>query len=275
MYGSVGDDGDFDSLAKRVEKNSEILAYNVPQVSKLMGKLGTSQDSTELRGSIHALIASSRNIIKENARDIKRLRDAKFQASGSSSDTDKTKRKSLAEKLNTTAQIWAKKFQEIADEFPTKERQYPMAVMASTTSVNPFASVQEDDRTFRQATGQPIEDDDEPRLLSEQEHRYTDYDEIYIRDREKATKEVHQSMVGLNQVMIDMSTLVHEQDDDIQSIDLHIKQAVHHSNKGVIELQKAEEHQKTGGRRTCCIIGVIILIIVCVLLLLSITTSFI
>jgi len=287
---------DFESISKRLEKNNDLMAYNVPQVSKLLTKLGTGQDSSELRLNIRNLLSSTKKMMKENMLLTKKIRDPKILSPTSNNATtieaEKKKRKTTVDKLNTTFQIWLKKFNEVSEQVTTKERLYPLLSspssslltvptgesdghrrFSSATALNPFTSSQDDEGvlTATKDNRASLSNDNNATAQRYGEEVFSEFDREIIEERERQVKEVHKSMVGLNQVMIDMSTLVHDQENDIQSIEEHISNSVSYTSKGVKELQKAEEHQKASKYKTCCIIGVIILIVVCACLLLAIS----
>eukprot|EP01102_Stenamoeba_stenopodia_P020123 TRINITY_DN7748_c0_g1_i2.p1 TRINITY_DN7748_c0_g1~~TRINITY_DN7748_c0_g1_i2.p1 ORF type:complete len:340 (+),score=96.61 TRINITY_DN7748_c0_g1_i2:128-1147(+) len=290
---------DYDAISKRIEKNNDLVAYNIPQISKLLSKLGTGQDSSELRLNMRNLLSNTKKMMKENTLLLKKIRDSKiinqFDASyndnSNALESEKKRRKINVDKMNTTFQIWLKKFNEVSEQVTTKERTYQLLLSSSsslltplgsgsthasssTTGLNPFTSSQDDDSIVTRGVISGGSNNATAYMQPQQhEEVFSDLDRITIEEREKQVKEVHKSMVGLNQVMIDMSTLVHDQENDIQSIEEHITNSVSYTTKGLRELQKAEEHQKESKSKTCCIVGVIILIVVCACLLLALSLT--
>jgi len=66
-------------------------------------------------------------------------------------------------------------------------------------------------------------------------------EEVIIQEREKAAKDVHKQMVGINQVFNDMALLVREQGETVDNIESSIENAKVTTRRGVDELQQAEQ----------------------------------
>mmetsp|Transcript_4976 Transcript_4976/g.18024 ORF Transcript_4976/g.18024 Transcript_4976/m.18024 type:complete len:332 (+) Transcript_4976:228-1223(+) len=92
-----------------------------------------------------------------------------------------------------------------------------------------------------------------------------------IRERHEAVMELERGLAELNQMFLDLASLVEHQGDMIDNIGHSVATAKEYTEQGVVALEQAHEYQKSARKKTCCImmivlgIGVVIVVVVVIL----------
>jgi syntaxin 1B/2/3 len=76
---------------------------------------------------------------------------------------------------------------------------------------------------------------------------------------------LERNVIELSELFKDLANLVDLQQDTIDNIEHHIKNAVHDTNKGVEALGEAEGYQKKAKKRQCCILMIVLLVLVVIM----------
>lgn len=115
------------------------------------------------------------------------------------------------------------------------------------------------------------EDEDDANLLNlKQDQLQTNRaNKQLINEREQEITHVVRSIEDLNEVFKNLATMIVDQGTVLDRIDYNIEKVAVHVDHGLVELQKAQKHQKTNKKMYC--IGILILILVFMLSLLVLT----
>jgi len=255
-FTSRSDPQDFHSSASaqaRIYKQIEQISTNVPQISKMLQRIGTTQDGNELRENLRNLIGKTRNIVKEANQDIKDF-----------SHEDGPKNKILQAKLMKDFQMWCQKFQEVTKLSAQKEREIPLPSKANNSRTMP-ASPFSHDNDFQQ------EEEEKKALLSNARMQFVqlendrEFNEMQIEEREQGIKEIETTILEVNEITRDLSHLVHEQGRMIDNIESHIDTTVQQTAIGLQEISKAADHQNTGRKNLCCILLILVIAMIVII----------
>lgn len=94
-----------------------------------------------------------------------------------------------------------------------------------------------------------IEDYDRTQQILEHE------DELaQIKERNERIQQIERDMLNVNEIFRDLATIVHEQGEQVDSIESHVELAGVQISKGNEQLQRAKHYQKSARKRLCCIL---------------------
>jgi syntaxin 7 len=116
-----------------------------------------------------------------------------------------------------------------------------------------------------------------------------EFQNAIIREREEGIKQIEATIHEVNEIFIDLATLVQEQAPMIgivadlllclctyhssqDNIESHIDSAVSSTSKGVAELRQAAAYQDSARTKMCCIILIVLVIVAIVVLALVLGT---
>jgi len=243
--------------AELVTNNINQLNSNIPQIQKILFKLGTPQDSDELRDSLRILIGKTRDLIRDTSQALRQ-----FSTELESSPGDRSKNKLLQGRLTKDFQNCCQKFQDLSRQSAQKERDFPLPKPSASRGrgVNIFDDSQ-----------QPEE---KKALLSErtqfvQVEYDREFNEFQISDREKGIKEIETAMLEVNEISRDLNNLVFEQGKMIDNIESHIDTTVHETTVAVEEVRAADQYDRSGRSKICwivCIITVVLIVVLVIIL---------
>jgi syntaxin 1B/2/3 len=89
-----------------------------------------------------------------------------------------------------------------------------------------------------------------------------------IQERHDAVKEIERNLIELNQIFMDMATLVEAQGEQLNDIEQHVNKASSFVERGTHQLKIAKDHQRN--TRKCVCIGIALMIILILIVLLPI-----
>jgi len=236
-----------------VHKNIEQLSVNVPQISKMLAKLGTSQDSNELRYSLRTLIGRTRDLIRETNQEIRQLSNGP------------EKNKMLQSKLAKDFQTWCQRFQDVSKLSAQKEREFPLLKNQSFSrgsGMTPF-SLNTDNSQELEKTA--LLSDSRTQFVQIESDR--EFNEMQIAEREKGIKEIETAMLEVNEITRDLANLVTEQGRLVDNIESHINTTYIETQLGVEEIRAANEYDKRGRSKMCWIIVIITVAVIVALLI--------
>jgi len=257
--------GESDQLIQLISNNIKQINYNVSQITKMVNVMGVpNKDSHELRVQLRDIIDATRKMALETNKSLKDL----SQLPGA----DPQESRKQQTKLKTDFQSCLERFQAISKTAGKKA--------SSSVPPKPFQTQQP---TLAGATPWHEEDEeDEQQSLIEAQKRQqlqqldsdSEFQTAIISEREEGIKEIERSIQEVNDIFVDLATLVNEQAPMIDNIESHIDSAVYATGKGVVELRKASEYQDSARTKMCCIIVIILIIVAIVVLALVLGISF-
>eukprot|EP01114_Cavostelium_apophysatum_P015761 TRINITY_DN4364_c0_g1_i2.p1 TRINITY_DN4364_c0_g1~~TRINITY_DN4364_c0_g1_i2.p1 ORF type:complete len:319 (+),score=63.04 TRINITY_DN4364_c0_g1_i2:205-1161(+) len=242
------------------------LSNNVTQIEQMSKKLGTPRDSSQLREEMTSLIHRTREDARNVADSLKY-----FGLSSQSSD-----KRIAQQKLAKDLQYWLQRFQEVSRQAGEREKSTP--IPSPSVSNNPPQrgpgprGNQRQQQTFQTNSAYAYQDDDEDEERSglvdshrkQEQFRIANeaaFQNALIEERDRDIVEIEKTVGEVNEIFRDLSTLVVEQGQMIDSIESNIESAVHDTDRGVEEIEKANNYQKKSRTKLCCILLIITLLL--------------
>jgi len=242
------------TLANTITNEIKQLASNVTQIEQLSKNIGTSKDNIQLRENLRTLIANTRELAKSTTDNVK-IYDSTERGGGSD-------KRILQQKLTKDLQTWLKKFQEVYKFCTEKESKTPLAEKPIKKESLPSTfPVNNNDNNFYTSKM-----DVENQTILEQERTYQmkneqEFQNALIAEREKGIKDIEKSVLEVNEIFRDLSNIVVEQGVMIDSIESNIEVSVQATDKGVEELTKASDYQKSSRTKMCCFLLIILIVV--------------
>jgi len=228
-----------------------------------MRQIGTNKDGVALRDKLNSLISSTRELTRSAAENVKLF--------GNRNGNDKDQR-IVQQKLAKDLQFWLQKFQEAYKIASDKEQSTP--IPQNNNSSSPSSSSSRNNRsaqTFPVNNNYEYDHDDglESKGLMDESRRQEqfqrqntiDFQNNLILDRDKDIRDIERQVVEVNEIFRDISTLVVEQGQMIDSIESNIESGVQNTTKGVEDIQKASKYQRSSRNKLCCLALIILIIL--------------
>jgi len=233
-----------------VYNNIQTFSSNVTTLTKTISKIGTNQDSSQVREIIEDLINKTAVLAREIKQGIEQL-----------SKTITKEKKAELMKLTGDFQIWVQKFQDDGKSYGNKKERTPVPQQQQQQQYqNEFMPNNDyrnnnDEEAFLQKKQQLVEVEND-----------REFNEQIIRERHQGIKEIETKVVELNEMFRDLSIIVDEQGVEIDNIESHISNAEQYTSQGVEEVASAEKKQRSARTKMCCIALIIVVIIGVVIL---------
>lgn len=133
-----------------------------------------------------------------------------------------------------------------------KERASKAALEEAASGQSPSAEGQQQLQTL-----------EEPRLAQQDE---VDYQENLIIEREGEIRQIEQSVGELNELFRDVATLVRDQGDLIDAIDVNVENTLTDTRGADVELRSASRYQKAARNKACCLLLILAIVVLIVVL---------
>ena len=229
------------------ELTDAIRAYqeHITGISRLSRKLGSREDSRNLRDNIHVHMDKGRVCMTSITIQLKSFSSFVSKATGQ----QKIKRRAAQRKLVRDFKTQVKQYEKYSKSASALEEQSEVR-----GSSQDYCTPNSEASMF--ASGDPVlyEETEENQRLLGQEAILND--EI-IAERQQAMRSVHQSVQQVNEIFSDLADLVEEQHEEIVTIDSEARDAYDKTKNGVGELGKASEYQQSTNNKMKWILGII------------------
>jgi syntaxin 16 len=87
-----------------------------------------------------------------------------------------------------------------------------------------------------------------------------------VNQRDQEITNIAKSIEELAQIFKELAVLVIDQGTILDRIDFNMESAVEHAKEGIVQLQKAEEHQKNSMALRCIVLLVVLIIIMIIVI---------
>jgi len=247
---SKGGTSEYNRLCGCVSNNIQAINKNVATIQKLVDKLGTSEDKSQLQSRLQQTEQATQKLAKETHSYLKQLPHL-----FGDSPSDRRQRKIQVDKLTdnfSTALNSFQRVQRIAAEKEKESVSRARSISAGMPSASPMGGYNDEhgltthDRT---AGGFGIQVQEEEEISVE-----------LIEERERAIRQLEADIVGVNEIFRDLASMVYEQGDMIDSIEANVDSAAVHVEDANVQLQKASHYQKAARKKMCCILVVLVVV---------------
>ncbi|KAJ4501957.1 SNAP receptor [Exophiala dermatitidis] len=225
------DDPEFQDFTESLSTKLFELTSNISRLSNQLAK----RDTERVRERVHDLLEETREGFKEVGEGVKRVQ--------AWPDLNKLSRE-FASALS--------EFQVVQRRAIEKERASKAALEEATSAQSPSAEGQQQLQTL-----------EEPRLAQQDE---VDYQENLIIEREGEIRQIEQSVGELNELFRDVATLVRDQGDLIDAIDVNVENTLTDTRGADVELRSASRYQKAARNKACCLLLILAIVLLIIIL---------
>ncbi|AOA62833.1 Vacuolar t-SNARE [Komagataella phaffii CBS 7435] len=252
-----------------LRQTSLILSSFVEDVSmfgKLQQQLGTKRDNERLRGQIESSI--SKCDLQET-----RLRQVTSELESNSYQNDSPNVKYKENKLLNEASRILKNYQSLKIAYDEKISSIKVreAFEQNTRQANEAALEQEQHNLETETTPlisnqiQKI-DDKHQSALNQAE---VSYHSVLINQRSEAIQDIHTGVGEINAIFKDLGTLVQQQGQNIDTIEVNMMSHANNNQEATHELIKADNYQKKKRKWSCALLLALVIVLVLVLAIIS------
>ncbi|XP_062896641.1 t-SNARE domain-containing protein 1 [Mobula hypostoma] len=259
------DPNEIQEVFEELTTNIFRINSNVTSLEKSLQALGTPNDTQELRDGLHTTQQETNKTISSSTKYIKQL----SEIVRGSSRREWLQLDRLKNQLSDSIQRYGALQKKVAEK---SRALFPATLKNRQIAENPFTEVSDEDEFLGrghskwQATAEPS---DRGQAQSQAFLSEVTEDEVEsIKQREEALLQIEADMLDVNQIIKDLALLVHEQGENIDSIEANIERAATNVDTANEQLMKASQHQKRARKMKCCfllatlvILAVIIIII--------------
>ncbi|KAF9005543.1 t-SNARE [Cyathus striatus] len=244
------EDSAFESLQSSLSLQVFKMNANVQGILKLVDQLGTAKDSASLRKTLHDLTETTRAMAKRGSEDLKHL---------SSIQATLPHKKTALQKTSHDLQMSLVAFQRAQQVSAERQRTVVQGVKLAVEDEPEAHSGHEQASTPQeQRQAQILQAQLSPHELA--------YQESVIQEREAEIREIETGIHELSEIFRDLGTLVNQQGDMIDNIELNISSVAADTGAASEELHTAAAYQRKAGQRAACLMIILAIVVGVVLL---------
>jgi len=259
---TTGVPSDQDELFSFISNSITDLTQSLHRIQQLVNTIGGPRDSREIRLQVNHMMTQANQLSKEVAKSMKSLDAYDGQSK------EMKNRKLLKSKLVKDFQGVAAQLKMVVEQAAKKEKDFPLKESANNSG------------TFGNTRSQvDMEETPDPRRQEEQIkfqqlEEATDFNVKLIQERDQNIREVEKAVIEVNEIFVDLASLVQEQGTMIDNIESNIVEAHHQVESGTQELHKASNYQKSARGKMCILAGIIVTVVgIAVLVVYFLSTS--
>ncbi|KAF9211044.1 hypothetical protein CPC16_010909 [Podila verticillata] len=246
VFGNVTP-ADYDRKVKEISDQVFRISSNITSIQRLVGYVGTSKDTEEIRSKLLDVTEQTRVQVKVTSENIKYL--TTFEGSG---------KKLEYQKVSKDFQKVLVEFQKVQRISAEKQREFVHKARLIKNEYPEDEGVDTDD--------QPLMDDAQRRLQLLVVDNELEYNESMIVQREDEIREIEQGITELNEIFRDLGAMVHEQGSMLDSIEANVASVTMTTHAAAEELVVAAEHQKAAQSKSCYLLMIAAIVTAVILL---------
>uniref|UniRef100_V9L341 t-SNARE domain-containing protein 1-like protein n=1 Tax=Callorhinchus milii TaxID=7868 RepID=V9L341_CALMI len=263
------DPNEIQEVFQELTANIFRINTNVTSLEKSLPALGTPSDTQQLRDGLHSTQQETNKTISSSTKYIKQL----LEIVRGSSRREWLQLDRLKNQLSDSVQRYGQVQKKVAEK---SKAFLPSGQKGRQSAKNNFTEISDEDAFLGrgssswQTPGQPQDpaQSQDQAFLSE----ITEEELENVKEREEAILQIEADMLDVNQIIKDLAMLVHEQGDNIDSIEANIERAASNVDAANEQLAKASQHQKRARKMKCCFIlsGLVILTVTIIIIVVSV-----
>jgi len=254
---------DFQRLTQNVGTNIQKILQNVASMQRMIAQIGTPQDNQQLQSQLHQIQHYTGQLAKDSAKHLKDLNGAVRAQRGAATTSEQRQRRLQFDSLQDDFTKALNSFQQVQTQAAQKEKDViKKARNNSGMLAGPGGKsgnlINIDDDTSGGASGGQMSGQSKTQMLLEEEANLQE-----LQEREKSIHQLESDIVDMNTIFKDLATMVHEQGEMVDSIEVHVSEAQVRVGEGTQQLRQAEEYKNKARKKKLilAIIGFIVLAI--------------
>lgn len=250
-YGAVQEykDNPYDNAGYSVDEEFSQITRNIESINKganiieqAAKVIGTDRDSGHAGDKIHRVSQDTSKTVSSTTKLFVLL---------SSKRLDRTQ-KLLLEKVKNNFQESVQRFQTLQKNVTDKVKNTRRVEKPKPT--NAWLEDDNDDKPIL-----PVEENSKRLQLLAQD-QVIDDDLLLIREREDQIRELESDVLDVNEIFRDLAAMIHEQGEQIDTIEANVETAHTHVDEGREQLVKASSYQQKSRKKLCCLVVIFIII---------------
>ncbi|XP_026480583.1 syntaxin-12-like [Ctenocephalides felis] len=227
------------NLSENIITNIYTVNSSWRTLEKALNNIGTRKDNQSLREKIHTTQLSANQLISATSRDLQRLTQVVRRGN--------KQQKLQAERLTSDLREAVERYSLMQKKIAEKMKQHLKFPNQSVSSAE--ETIQNDI-------------DDQARLLQAQRQiqNEQEFERDMLLEREARVKQIEADVLDVNQIMRELSALVHTQGEAIDTIEGSIENAAIDVEAGNSELRKAAQLQNKNRKKLLILIAIALLI---------------
>jgi t-SNARE complex subunit (syntaxin) len=255
---------ELDGIIDKTSKQLELFGALVSQFDIQRKQVGTRRDNARLRANIDVLISKIANmesairILIDNVASVVNNN----QAGGTHKRLNITKKQIvIKERLESEFNGLHKQLQVTTRAYREKKKQNPLREANETTPLIEEHNQQQVQLQQQHQQQQQIQEEQ----INETELQYH---LLLTEERNQEINQINEGILEINSIFKDLGELVHQQGDQLDTIEENVLQLSGHTQQAQTELVKANEYQRKKGKWSCiilvalCIVGLVIVLAV-------------
>ncbi|XP_014674187.1 PREDICTED: syntaxin-7-like isoform X1 [Priapulus caudatus] len=237
----------FARLSQTVSSNIQKIQQNVSQIQRMVGQLGTSQETEMLWDKLGQIQHYTNHLAKDTSKNLKDL----SSLGPSSSQSDQRIRKMQVERLT-------KDFSDALGSFQSTQRRVAERERESVARTRAQSSSKAGD--FDNGTDHTLVSIPGPRAPQQMQAQIDDTDVELLQERENSIRQLENDIQDVNVIFKDLGMLVHEQGEIVDSIEANIEQGAIQVEEGTRQIRKAADYQTRSRKKCFCIVVILIVL---------------
>jgi len=232
----------------------------------MITQIGTPQDNQQLQAQLHQIQHYTGQLAKDSAKHLKDLNGAVRQGrAGAPATSEQRQRRLQFESLQDDFTKALNNFQQVQTQAAQKEKDVlkkarsggGMLAGPGKQSAN-LINIDDDGAGAAGGGGATMTGQSKTQMLLEEEQNLQE-----LQDREKSIHQLESDIVDMNTIFKDLATMVHEQGEMVDSIEVHVSEAQHSVTEGTSQLRQAEQYKNAARKKKLIllIVGLIVLAI--------------
>lgn len=246
--------GEFNKLRHVINENTQRIRRNNAQMQRMVSQIGSSTDSVDLRDKLHKLQHQTNQLAKETNQNLQSL--VTLPLIPSSAKQQRQVRDQLTEEFTKVL----KDFQSLQRSEMDEEKS---ALTRQRNDQGPILDIEQEHLSsdlFGGSSGQQ-------QLFQESQ------DIKRLEETEGQIRKLESDISDINQVFRDLSLLVHQQSEFVDSIEANTESATISISRGTEELLKARQYRDKIRKRKVILIACITIFVAIILLIIIAATS--
>ena len=232
----------------------------------MLAKIGTKADTPDFRDRMHSEQTASTTQVKSLMVLLKRL-----NADGGNT--------AVLQRLTTQFDREFKKFQALNNSMDQKQVRVIDAVKQNRKSSGHGGADQYDEEDPLNSGNQRGYGERSSNASQQQQQQQTqeldiqfiEYDIEELEKRQREIGQIEQDVLEVSEMYKDLQSMVHEQQENIDSIDASIVVAKEKTEAGHKELLAAEEYQKKSRKKKCCMLFIVLTVVAVVVVIIYVS----
>ncbi|XP_057369135.1 syntaxin-7-like [Daphnia carinata] len=225
---------EFNQLSETISSNLFTIQGSGSNLERALKSLGTEKDNQGLRDSVHVIQMSANQIVNQTSQELMALATA-ARLSGDRMCHLQLDRLKL-------------EFEKSLQRYSTLQKE----VAGKMKSTIPYGHWEEKNTSDTQNLLEKAAEEKHQKL---QELKEIEFEQQMLLEREERIRQIESDMIDVNQIMKELSAMVQEQGENINSIENNVDRTYTHVEEGRQELEKASSHQKTHRKWLCFLTG--------------------